>query len=200
MIVRFPDKPYRMSQDRLEQLDKEGVWIAQAKKDGWRAHLIHTPNDTHECWSRHDKRLDTERDFDQGIIEVFKAMNTPKDTILDGEWLRRRAGNALGLNIVSVWGILRLNGSWLANEIEEKRWALTQELKVDNKLITIPECVRTGFKQFFEDMQKDPANEGIVLKHKNSRLILDRKESKDNPLWIKIKWRDGADGKSEAAF
>ena len=42
--------------------------------------------------------------------------------------------------------------------------------------------------------------EGIVLKHKKSRLVLDRKESKKNNGWYKVKWRDGADGQTLTDF
>lgn len=202
MITRFPDKPNRMSQEHLDTLDAEGGWIATAKGDGWRCLLVHTKDNEHQAWSRHDKRLDDLSDFDQRIIEAFKALNTPKDTIIDSEWLRRRAGNNSGANACVVFGILRWGGLWLARKTEVERWEKTKALPLDGEFLRLAEWADHDFRKFFETLRDDPErgelNEGIVLKHEKSRLVLDLKESKKNQLWVKIKWRDGADGKSEA--
>ena len=85
MLKRFPDKPNRMSQDHLDTLDAEGNWIATAKGDGWRTGLIHTLDGEYSAYSRHNKRLDDLTDFDPGILEAFKSLDTPPGTILDTE-------------------------------------------------------------------------------------------------------------------
>jgi hypothetical protein len=61
-----------------------------------------------------------------------------------------------------------------------------------------PATVTSGFLAFFEAQVGDPEKsltEGIVLKHLSSRLIGKPTASADNPLWCKVKWRDGPDGK-----
>jgi hypothetical protein len=200
-LKRFPDKPHRMSQDNLDKLDEEGGWLATAKGDGWRCELIHTKEGEFVAVSRHDKRLDDLSDFDSRIIEAFKALNTPPDTVIDTEWLRRRAGHASGASGCVVFGILRWGGKWLHRKTESERWEMTKNLPLDGEFLRLAEFADHGFREFFETLRDDPVrgelNEGIVLKHEKSRLVLDMKESKKNQLWVKIKWRDGADGQSE---
>ena len=201
MQTRFPDKPNRMSQDHLDKLDEEGGWLATSKGDGWRCSLIHTKGGEYFAYSRHNKRLDDLHDFDPAIMESFKSLNTPPDTILDTEWIRRRAGNATGASYCSVFGILRWGGKWLHRKTEEERWAQTQALELDGTHVRLADWADHGFRKFFEtlrdDPEKGPINEGIVLKHKKSRLVLDLKGSVKNQMWVKIKWRDGASGQSE---
>lgn len=200
-LKRFPDKPNRMSQDHLDKLDAEGGWLATAKGDGWRCELIHTKEGEHGGLSRHNKRLDDLTDFDPKIIEAFKAMNSPPDSIIDTEWLRRRAGNLSGASGCVVFGILRWGGKWLHRKTEADRWAQVQELPLDGVFLRLVEFADHDFRKFFETLRDDPIrgelNEGIVLKHEKSRLVLDVKGSANNQLWVKIKWRDGADGQSE---
>ena len=118
MLNRYPDKPIRISQDRLDELDN-GQYIATFKRDGWRAVLVRTPEGNHQVWSRHGKRLDTMNDFDPAIIEAFKTLDVPHDTQIDGEWERRRAGNKEGANCVTIFGILRWGGKWMARTSED---------------------------------------------------------------------------------
>ena len=186
-LERFPDKPHEMSQAHLETLD-DGNWIATAKADGWRACSLHMRNGDYQVWSRLNNRLDTNADFAAEIIDALKALDLPPDTILDGEWMRRRAGNKTTVNKIVVWGILRWDGKWLSRITEEERWAMTTTLPLDGHCLELSEHRERGFKAFFEQLRTDPLNEGIVLKHRKSRLILSRNGSKKNPQWVKIKW------------
>jgi hypothetical protein len=198
-IDRFPDKPHRISQDQLDVLDN-GQYIATFKKDGWRLILLTTAEGEHQAWSRHGKRMDTHSKFDQGILEAFKAFDTPPLTQIDTEWEAMRQGNKEGVSRCAVFGILRWEKKWLARIPEEERWARTLELPVDGKFLYIPEHTEEGFRAFFEDSKASYDNEGIVLKHKRSRLVLSRKGSQKNQTWLKIKWRDGADGQTLTDF
>lgn len=199
MLTRFPDKPRRISQSRLEGMDDD-QYIATFKRDGWRAVLVHTPDGKHEVWSRHNTQLDTLSDFAPEILEAFKALNTPPDTQIDGEWERRRAGNREGANRIAVFGILRWKEEWLSRTPEEQRWAKTLELPLDGQFLFVPDYTESGFREFFELSKKDLANEGIVLKHRKSVLTLSRQGSEKNRGWYKIKWRDGPDGQTLTDF
>jgi ATP-dependent DNA ligase len=178
----------------------DGSYIATFKRDGWRGVLFHTPEGQHEVWSRHNERLDTLSDFDPKITEAFKALKTPPDTQIDGEWERRRAGNKEGTNRIAVFGILRWAGEWLSIVPEEQRWVKTLALPLDGQYLFVPEHTESSFRAFFEDSKKDWANEGIVLKHKKSKLVLSRGDSEKNRGWFKIKWRDGPDGQTLTDF
>jgi ATP-dependent DNA ligase len=200
MLKRYPDKPHRISQERLEELDN-GEYIGTFKKDGWRMILLTTEDGKHQAWSRHNERFDTKPDFAPEIMEAFKALDPPPLTELDTEWERRRAGNRSGVNRCAVISIMRWEKKWLSRTPEEERWAKTLALPVDGQFLYLPEHAESGFREFFEASKKcwkgpdEPGeNEGIVLKKKNSTLVLSRRESTKNQSWLKIKWRDGADG------
>lgn len=195
---RYPDKPIRIGQDHLERMTKEGVWLSSAKMDGWRAKLVHTKDGEFQAWSRHGKRLDTLSDFDPQIIEAFKRLDTPPDSRIDTEWLGRRAGNAEKVSKCGLIGVLKWGGDWLSSEKESKRWERTLELgsRVDGQFLYLPEWSDGDFVEFFQRCQNDPLNEGVVLKHVDSTLVLSIKESVKNQGWYKVKWRDGADGQS----
>jgi hypothetical protein len=198
-LLRLPDKPIRISQDKLDEMDN-GLYIGTFKRDGWRAVLCHTEESEYQVWSRHNKRLDTLPDFDPAIIDAFKELDTPAGTQIDGEWERRRAGNKEGANRVAIFGVLRWDKKWLGRAPEEERWERTLALPLDGSYLFVPEHAEHGFRDLFERSKEDWANEGIVLKLKKSRLILDRRESKKNNGWYKIKWRDGADGQTLTDF
>lgn len=194
-MFRYPDKPVRCPVSILQSMD-DGQYIGTFKRDGWRVELEKTEVGEHVAFSRHDSRLDTLKDFDPKIMEEFKKLDLPAGTILDGEWERRRAGNKEGANRVAVWGVLKFAGQWLNTVVEEVRWNMILKMKFDGKYIFVPDHSNSGFVQFFEDSKKDWANEGIVLKHRKSKLILDLKSSANNKGWYKIKWRDGVNGQT----
>ena len=205
-LTRHPDKPHRISQSRLEEMD-DGSYIGTYKKDGFRCTLLTTKECEHQAWSRHGNRLDTESDFDPQIIEAFKEIDPPPLSEVDTEWERRRAGNQKGVNRCAVIGLMRWEKKWLAREPEDERWGRTIAMPWDGKFLYLPESAESGFREFFEkskecwvDRDEPGENEGIVLKLKKGRLILDRKESKKNQSWYKIKWRDGADGRTLTDF
>jgi len=195
MLTRFPDKPHEMSKSKLDDLDHEGGWIATSKGDGWRCMLIN--QDGCQAWSRHNKRLDDLNDFNPDIMESFRALETPPGTILDTEWIRRRT-KAKG-NFCMLIGILRWGDKWLHRLKEKERFDRLLELKIDGQALRQPRHRWHSFGSFFRLLESTDKiiYEGIVLKHQNSRLILNTKESKKNPLWVKIKWRGGADGQRE---
>jgi len=203
MLKRFPDKPHEMSYKYLDILDQEGGWIGTSKGDGWRVALCHQRGGKLEGWSRHNKLLSAYDDFSPEIMDAFNDLRTPQDTILDGEWLRRRAGNKTGLNAATVWGILRWDGKWLANMEEQERWEMTQNLGLttDGEFLKLVMSATDEFKKFFESLRDDPVlgeeNEGVVFKYYKSKLVLSRKGSVKNQGHVKIKWRGGADGQSK---
>jgi len=203
MLKRFPDKPNEMSFKYLDILDEPGGWIGTSKGDGWRVALCHNKDRSIEGWSRHNTLLSAYPDFKPEILDAFKSLDTPPDSILDAEWLRRRAGNKTGINACTVWGILRWDGKWLANLEEDERWEMTKGLGLttDGEFLKLVMSAIDKFKEFFESLRDDPIlgeeNEGIVLKHYKSKLVLSRKESVKNQGHVKIKWRGGADGQSK---
>jgi ATP-dependent DNA ligase len=57
----------------------------------------------------------------------------------------------------------------------------------------------SGYFEFFQFSKTLAGCEGIVLKHRDSKFSGSVRKCVDNPLWLKIKWRDGADGQTLVA-
>jgi hypothetical protein len=65
--------------------------------------------------------------------------------------------------------------------------------------ISIVPFTTGGYVDFFDFSKTLPGAEGIVLKHKTSRFIGSVRKSVENPMWLKVKWRAGADGQLRVA-
>lgn len=200
MRRRFADKPNQMSAAQLPVFDLQGGWIATAKQDGWRC-LVEVDGDGKiEFLSRVWKRLPVS----DSLRKVVAGLELPKNTMLDGEWMARRP-DYKGPETLHLITIPWYDNEWLGGQPEEARWAVTMALmeKISqmpgydaNHPIKLPNWTDRDYSKLFEWSKTDPTTEGIVLKRKNSTLIGDLSSSKDNPQWIKIKWRAGCDGQT----
>lgn len=197
---RFPDKPNLMSAAQLPVFDLQGGWIATAKQDGWRCMIEVDENGKIEFLSRVWKPLP----ISAALKDVVARIGLPKATMLDTEWLARRPGYQ-GPETLHLITIPWYDGEWLGAQPETDRWALTMALMENiatrtsglaTPPIKLPKWTDKEYTQLFEWSKTDPTTEGIVLKRNNSTLIGDLKSSKDNPTWIKIKWRAGHDGQT----
>ena len=56
--------------------------------------------------------------------------------------------------------------------------------------VQIAETRPNGWVEMFEGSKQDWLTEGIVLRESDSPLIGNNTSSKDNPCWLKVKWRD----------
>lgn len=199
---RHADKPIRMPQDQLDKMD-DGNYIATLKYDGYRC-LID--------WDGENLQFRSRRDLEKGgpsdhpvsdelrseVKQFFLENEIPAGTRLDAEWLARRTDGPENLRI---FGIYYLNNTWVGKDPEAIRFAQVKAWKYNQPHVQMVDYVETGFKDFFEQHRiYSPEAEGIVLKHKTSSLVGNRKMCKLNDLWFKIKWRDGSDGKSHNTF
>jgi ATP-dependent DNA ligase len=141
--------------------------------------------------------------MDSHLKEQMEIISTvlPDRSQLDAEWLSRRAAtNKKTKPKLILFDVIRYDRRWLLRTTYEARWALLKEIfsRVDTSLIPDIELVPTAedgkFVEFYEAQKLLPHSEGIVVKHKQSTLVGDRKESKKNPRWMKIKFRGGSDG------
>jgi hypothetical protein len=206
LLRRFPDKPWRRDPKSLPDLDMQGGYIATAKYDGWRCAV--TINDDISFWSRVNKPLPVADEMRKAV----KFLDLPPATVLDTEWMRRRPDYD-GPELLYVIGMPWFNGEWLGRDPEAFRWDKVIKIfegvfsKLDDPEafpLQLPKWVSDGksltpYSELFAWSKTDKTTEGIVLKGKLSKLVGDTKESKKNPNWIKIKWRDGADGRTVVA-
>lgn len=201
-LSRFPDKPLTSAVAVLDVL-KRGDWLAQYKFDGWRAVVETGEADDGSDWrftSRHNKPLPVSADLRRDLGRWSRAAwgHCPPHTLFDGEWMARRAGNALGEERLWLFDVLRFGrDDWQLGRTAEQRF--------DALLLHAPAPLivpytfwrdddEPSYRAMFDASKADPRTEGIVLKRRSSTYIGSTRGCADNPGWMKVKWRDGSDG------
>ena len=200
MSIRFyPDKPHECSPDDIPRWDT-GDYVCQQKIDGWRVLIF--LDDTPRIITRHNKDITTE--VDPALLAQVEALKEsfPAKSIIDAEWLSRRAcSNQRGIEQrLYVFDIMRLGKKWMKLENYQNRLdALIEGLeRLELDRIMLPDHAPEGsFSEFYEQQKKIPISEGIVVKHKASTIVGDRKGSKKNPRWFKVRYRGGNDGEMD---
>jgi ATP-dependent DNA ligase len=191
MMFRYPDKPMRISLDELcEPRYHDGTWVAQVKADGWRAL---PESDEQGQFPQIVSRQNKVMAVSQEILDALGAVGVPPNSTLDGEWMKFRAGSTERLYLFDV---MKLGGVWRgADTYEERRkWLYDVDWAATSGLIQTPKETTTNILEFLLECMEDEDAEGIVLKKLTSRLQGKFNVCGVNPLWIKVKWRDGADG------
>lgn len=186
---RFPDKPCTSSVGILSTL-KDRDWLAQAKYDGWRA-LVQWDGNRVLLTSRHQEGIPASQPF---LTEITETLRPLPPCVLDGEWMGRRDSQPESLWLFDV---LDIRGEWLGGLTAADRFARLCSLLPRPDLtprIKLVECVVSGYPEFFRFSKSLPGCEGIVLKHRDSKFIGSVRKCVNNPLWLKVKWRDGANG------
>lgn len=187
-LWRAPDKPYHVYPSYLETLEGKS-YVAESKYDGFRAVVFIDSNEV-LVYSRHFKPIKV----NPKILKMCKNLGFPPGTAIDAEWMGRRTVHPECLYLLDM---LYYDWQWQGNKILSERLRFFDNLKVSD-LILRPRSVTSNFLDFFESQIGDPKTsetEGIVLKHLNSKLIGNPHASRDNPMWCKVKWRGGPDGK-----
>lgn len=201
----YPDKPYEHSPKDLDKWDRKGDYICQQKVDGWRMIIILT-EDGPEFLSRHNKCFTEEiwkdaadkntdlREQASRLLEVF-----PVGTQIDCEWLGRRSCSVTykAKPKLILFDLLRHGRRWLNMETYEARWEMLKEgmaeLDLSNVLLSI-EAEPGTFATFYKEQKTIAISEGVVLKHKRSKMMGARNGCKKNPRWYKVKYRGGSSG------
>jgi len=200
-LKHYPDKPFEHHPRDIQSWDN-GNNICQQKTDGWRMEVLKGRGDDINYISRHNKLMNDR--IEPHIREQMALLMTevPERSQFDGEWLSlRESTNKKTKPRLVLFDVYRYNKRWLLRTPYQERWELLQQLfaKLDPKLlpnVLLAETAQDGeFVSFYEAQKKLPHSEGIVVKHKESLLLGDRKESKKNPRWFKVKFRQGSDGK-----
>jgi hypothetical protein len=220
MRIRFPDKPNRMYEKSFPLLEEQGDFIATQKVDGWRCLLIKDSTGksikgfADQTWARgKDKVLYfvSRRGIDSGgptllpvsdeIVQEAEELDLPDQSMIDAEWMKRRTTDDEIPECLFALGILWQDNKWLGSLKEEERmlWlddvVTPPDLGFEFRPIAQPDRAEAGYEEFFNKQKEWAYTEGIVLRKKHSTMVGDRTECKKNKSWLKIKWRDGADGR-----
>jgi ATP-dependent DNA ligase len=193
-MFHFPDKPTTSSERILPTLSN-GDWLAELKFDGWRT-LVDWDGKRAILTSRHNQTIPASQSL---LDEIAQALTQVPPCALDGEWMGRRDRQPESLWLFDA---LAINGQWLGalgagERFKRFCWLFTSSDPAPR--VRLVECVRSGFVDFFHYSKTVRGCEGIVLKHVDSKFIGSVRKCVDNPFWLKVKWRDGADGQTLVA-
>lgn len=198
----FPDKPFERDPQNLPKWDRSNNYICQQKVDGWRMIIIIGEDDV-EFVSRHDKVFT--QDIQPSLREEARKLCAlfPPMTQLDSEWLARRSCSVskkikgkVPAKLI-LFDILRLGKRWQKSVPYADRWdalkAHLQDVDFDNIELSL-EAEPGQFATFYEAQKEIAVSEGVVIKHKRSKMTGSRNGCKKNPQWFKVKYRGGSDG------
>ena len=190
---RFPDKPIETTPDVVAKLSPK-LWLAQAKKDGWRLEGYFDGPGHVRCLSRVGRPMEQTRSgFKSEVGHLLESMSLPGGTVLDAEFIGPRGHLEPA---IYIFDMLAWDGEWLTREPYEKRWERCQSLELPQGAIHLVETVQDNFLVFFErlkaawDGHSIDLNEGIVVKSRKGKLKLDRNSSKKSDAMVKLKYRD----------
>ena len=204
-LKHYPDKPFEHSPDSIETWDN-GKHICQQKGDGWRLEICKGKGEIAYITRHNTDYTKQMEDHLKAQMEIISTV-LPDRSQLDSEWLSMRAcTNKKTKPKLLLFDVVRYDKKWFLQKHYEDRWALLQEIlgRVDPDLIPDIELIPTAedgkFVEFYEAQKKLPRSEGIVVKHKKSVLIGSRKDCKDNPRWMKVRFRGGSDGEGSLDY
>lgn len=209
MFLRLPDRPVEIFGIENLQRYEDGNWFSDTKLDGWRTLITIDrnkelfnpsygvgPNNSLFFMSRRSipRGGPTKIPVNNEIIQSVVELDLPDKTMFDGEWLSRRTIGEIPESLF-VHDMLWLNNEWCGStSCWDRRKQLENILK---DIVKVPESVTSGFTEFFNSRKLMPWTEGIVLKHKNSKIKGNTNDCQDNALWVKFKWRSGDTGREE---
>lgn len=195
-LTHYPDKPWTQDPVHIKEWDAKGTFICQQKVDGWRVIVIRTETGV-DYISRHNKPLTS--DIQAEIKQEIDSLDLPVGTQLDAEWIARRSCSVdykLQPKLYLL-DVLRWGKTWLLNTPLIERVKKIDALFLTTQfqyLAHVDEAKPGEFWTFWLAQQSIPYSEGVVIKHKLSKIVGNRKECKKNDLWMKIKYRGSSSG------
>jgi len=194
-VNRHPDNPQKVSVDYLCGLDAQapGRWLAQKKLDGWRR----TADNTSGSWVYGAKHTtgSAAKQLPEELRREFESLPWPKGVALDMEWLGNRVVSDVKGHSLHVFDILMLNGEWMGYVSFQDRYSILHEMmRIDycgsgQNVKIVPVRCNPGLSDFFLEQNQDPLSEGIVVRHKDSKLIGGFNECKVGDRMFKIRHR-----------
>lgn len=212
MDFRYPDKPSTSTPEAIALL-QESEYICQGKYDGWRCQ-IYKDNGWHILTRMNNSLLThAKAKCNANILETVKTLDIPEGTVLDGEFVGPRGTHKPA---IYIFDCLKWDGQWQTLIPYQDRWQRCTDLMLGNRRLSeiASSCPHTmvklaitypnGYVNVFETLKQewlrsgggmDFLFEGIVVKWKHGKLILDRHSSKDSKAMQKCKFRDIRDAR-----
>lgn len=179
----YPCKPNTLTPDSklFDELDRDIGWIAEVKKNGWRALPTQDENGSLTIWTRHKTLI---KDAVPELREALIGM-MPAGTILDGEFINNRTKGVKGK--LYLFDILMLEGKLLLDLPLRERRKMLEGVVIENPHIELAKQIRVGKKQLYYQSIEGEENEGIVIKRLDSKYLASEKSCPQHPYWLKVK-------------
>ena len=197
MLKHYPDKPWERSESDIPSW---GVcqYMCQQKSDGWRIEVIKDLNGEIHYFSSHNKNLGSS--VEDHLKEEMSALlaDVPNGSQFDGEWLSRRSHSKVdgAKPCIILFDVMRWGGDWLLKVPCWERWEILKSAIASTETILLTDMADGSFVEFYNKQKSIPQSEGIVVKHKRSTLVGDRKGLKKSGRWFKVRYRAGSDGET----
>ncbi len=177
----YPCKPMQIypSFSLTNELDNNLGWIAEVKKRGWRC-LVYKENGKVTLYTRHRTIIN---DPLPEIREYLKSL--PDNIVLDGELIEKATKNKKG--ILYLFDIIYKDKLLCFLPLFHRRRILEEVLRDYPLCIQLSQWTRIGKKKLYEISINEEDEEGIVMKKLDSVYLVDLKESKKTPYWLKLK-------------
>ena len=179
----YPCKPNTLTPDSklFDELDRDIGWIAEVKKNWWRALPTKDEGGNLTIWTRHKTLIkDAVPELREALAEMM-----PQSTILDGEFVNNRTKGIKGK--LYLFDIIMLEGRLLVDlPLRERRQVLEGVVK-ETQDIVLAQQVRVGKKQLYYQSIEGDENEGIVIKRLDSKYLASEKSCPQHPYWLKVK-------------
>lgn len=207
LTFRYPDKPVRSAPSALPLF--KGNYRALTKLDGWRCELTIDGEGEVSFISRAKKPLPVGETIRKAARALVKDGKVPFNSVIDGEWMKRRPDYD-GPECLYLFSPTWLAGEWVGHLPFRARWewvnglclpvdnlSTVESSRMENHPLIIPASVDSDFVSFFNANKNVWRTEGIVIYKLDGIMYGDLHDSKKSRDMVKIKWRDGHDGRTE---
>src|SRR3990172_3741114 len=145
MNYYFPCKPNTLNPTSplLDALERDINWVAEIKKNGWRAMPTKDEDGKLTIWTRHKTLI---KDADPELREALAGM-MPAGTILDGEFINNRTKGVKGK--LYLFDIIILEGRLLIDLPLRERRKMLEGVVAEGPCIELAQQIRVGKKQLY---------------------------------------------------
>lgn len=196
-MFRYPDKPNRTSPTFFTFIaNRENEWMGQAKYDGWRLFIHQSPQGL-ILLNRMGQPIHSRFPITPTIRKTLETV-IEKGIMVDAELVGPRGHLE---PCVYLFDLLGIQNEYIGSWTFERRWERLNTLKLGQG-VRYAETRFSGFREWYEELRSQwvcntiDLCEGLVLRRRNSQLILSARSNAKNPDMVKIKYREGREGRT----
>jgi hypothetical protein len=193
MFYFYPNKPILITTDcpKFEEVSADSNWWAEIKKNGSRLALR---NDSVEAaqktsfngfvfWNRHKDVLSYQPSAE--LLDELVSFKIPPGCHIDAELLHHKTKHIK--HTIYVYDIYWFKGSQVMEPLHIRRKMIEDIFGGEHKHFLLAKTYASNFKQVYDDVIKDVENEGLVMKHKEGKIVWNLRDCPE--VWWQMKVR-----------